>query len=82
MTVFPGQEKRKRNSVNRESAVFSFFTDGNSGVHKGVVCATLSRASDLGYCSFYTVHCADAKSKVRIGSTSAKWSFEPDKRQE
>jgi hypothetical protein len=39
----------KRNSVKRESAVFSFLTDGNSGVHKGVVCTALSQASDLGY---------------------------------
>jgi hypothetical protein len=34
--------------VKRESAVFSFLTDGNSGVHKGVVRAARSRASDLG----------------------------------
>ncbi len=34
--------KRKRNSVKRESVVFSFLTDSNSGVHKGVVGATLS----------------------------------------
>jgi hypothetical protein len=32
----------KRNSVKRESAMFSFFTDGNSGMHKRVVCTTLS----------------------------------------
>jgi hypothetical protein len=38
----------KRNSVKRESAVFSFLTDGNAGVHKGVVRAALSQASDLG----------------------------------
>jgi hypothetical protein len=32
---------KESNLVKGESAVFSFFTDDNSGVHKGVVCATL-----------------------------------------
>jgi hypothetical protein len=27
---------------------FAFFIDDNSGVHKGVVCPTLSQASNLG----------------------------------
>ncbi len=45
---FPGQKIRKRNLVKLESAVFSFFTNGNSGVHKGVVRVTLSWASNLG----------------------------------
>ncbi len=37
---------RIRNGVLSDN--FDFLTDGNSGVHKGVVRAALSRASDLG----------------------------------
>jgi hypothetical protein len=53
--------------------VFSFFTDDNSGVRKGVVCATLSQQATSD-CS-YTVHYSKLTKSVTWVAKDAKLRF-------